>query len=1344
MKRKKNLEKFIIRILLISVAFVLTTISKTVAKNNFKILDSTNRGVTIQINPVVEYIDTVTVNGERFLKIRLQQSELTGDAGEPQIPIQVISLGIPQEASASASLLSSNYTEMRGKLLPAPKIDRNGVRAYKSRDSIYESAGYFPSKIVEISEPALLRNQRVIQLFVKPIVFSGRQNKIRIYKSIVIRVNFTGNYTAPVGELSSVRPRENEFYQGLISNYSQSKKWLKKTKKRTNLKKSKMLDEFYYKAIVSEEGFYKISGNDLAALGADLNSIDPNTIRVYNNGGTELPRGVLETRPDSLIENSIRVVDGGDGSFDSSDYILFYGRPVNHWEPLNEASDYYAHYINHYTKNNVYWVTWGNEKIGRRMTSRAASANPDLTANFNYYGRYYDEDEINNFLDSGLEWFGRLMAGVQSQGYSAYLPDANNIPNNAFFRIRLVGMTSGTHRFNFYLNDQFFSSYSFNGSQSKTYETETTMQFSESGYNNLRIEYTGYSPESQVYIDWFEIQYKKVFEANDNFIWFPQVGDGEQKYRVTNFESNEIEIYDVSNWAEVQMVSNTEISSGSVTFVDNLTGFPRHQYIGLTPAAYKTPQSIEFVNPANLRGDNGADYIIITHDDFYDAVMDLKNHREQRDSLDTEVVKISDIYNEFSWGLFDATAIRDFIKYAFENWDPQPMYVLLCGDGDYDYKNIKAAGDKNWIPPYETTELSETSNRTSDDWFVTVSGGDSKPDMAIGRFTVQTAEETENVVDKIISYETRQYYDDDNFLTLDDWRNVVTMVGDDEFTSTTSNETMHTNDAEMIIEGYVPNSFEKCKVYLIEYPGEKDPSTSGTMKPAATEALLRRINKGTLILNYIGHGAPSLWAHERVLKESRDFERIQNKDRLPLWIAASCDFGRFDDPLEQGFSEKLFAAKDIGGIAFVSSARLAYATDNTALNRQFYNKLLYGEKPSERLGIALMKAKEENYSETNDQKYHLFGDPTLRLNAPEYSATIASIEPDTLKALSKIKVTGYVNEMVDSINFVGKALLKAIDSKKYKTYVTARNSVINYYSPGNTVFRGTISVDHGQFSGEFIVPKDISYGGELGRISLYFANENIHGIGYRGSLNVGGTSFMNDTEGPIINIGFQGQNFVDGNLIEKNSVLDVEIADSLSGVNIVGDIGHNITMVIDDDESEQTMLTDYFNYYENNFKAGKILFDLSSYVSSGDSQEGGDGVEYGLPEGYHTLTIKAWDNFNNSSVMTTNFTVVSGDILEIKNVFNFPNPFSSATTFTFVINKQADVKIKIYTLRGTLIETLTNINAEAGLNQLYWDGKDNDGDEIANGVYLYKIIAKSEGLEKTLSNEKIGKMVIAR
>ena len=185
-------------------------------------------------------------------------------------------------------------------------------------------------------------------------------------------------------------------------------------------------------------------------------------------------------------------------------------------------------------------------------------------------------------------------------------------------------------------------------------------------------------------------------------------------------------------------------------------------------------------------------------------------------------------------------------------------------------------------------------------------------------------------------------------------------------------------------------------------------------------------------------------------------------------------------------------------------------------------------------------------------------------------------------------------------------------------------------------------------------------------------------------------------------------------------------------------------MVIDDDESEQTMLTDYFNYYENNFKAGKILFDLSSYVSSGDSQEGGDGVEYGLPEGYHTLTIKAWDNFNNSSVMTTNFTVVSGDILEIKNVFNFPNPFSSATTFTFVINKQADVKIKIYTLRGTLIETLTNINAEAGLNQLYWDGKDNDGDEIANGVYLYKIIAKSEGLEKTLSNEKIGKMVIAR
>jgi hypothetical protein len=208
----------------------------------------------------------------------------------------------------------------------------------------------------------------------------------------------------------------------------------------------------------------------------------------------------------------------------------------------------------------------------------------------------------------------------------------------------------------------------------------------------------------------------------------------------------------------------------------------------------------------------------------------------------------------------------------------------------------------------------------------------------------------------------------------------------------------------------------------------------------------------------------------------------------------------------------------------------------------------------------------------------------------------------------------------------------------------------------------------------------------------------------------------------------------------------VEIADSVSGVNIMGDIGHNITMVLDDNENEKILLTDYFNYYEGNHKAGKVIFDFSTYKSSSStsSDEVITGENLGLPEGDHKITIKAWDNFNNSSITSTNFTALSEDILKIKNVYNFPNPFSTNTTFTFVLSRMCDIKIKIFTVHGTLIHTLENISGNSGLNQVWWDGRDKDGEIPANGIYLYKIIATASNSEKQFSDASIGKLVIAR
>lgn len=1347
MRRIKNILRRCRIALIILIIINVLFLNILFATEEIQILESSNHGVTIQFTPIIERIDTIRLNGEDYYKISVAQATFQDSPGQPLIPIKIIHVGIPLESEVNVRILSVDSKEISGKLVPSPEIDKSGKFEFSPNLSLYKTSDFYPQQIVKTESPGFIRDQKVATIELYALQFAGGLNRIKIHNKILVRVDFIGKSQSSIDSKDHID--DNEFYRGVIVNYPQSKKWLKQHPRDLKRIITSFQNENWYKISIRQEGLYKITGDDLSKIDIDLASIKTESIRIYNNGGRELPRSIAGPRPDSLIENAIRVIDlDNNGWFNSSDFILFYGKSVDNWEPLEGSNSFYQHYINHYTDENVYWLTWDNSSIGKRMENKVSTSFPDLNLAPDFLGLYYDEDNINNFLHSGLHWFGRLMAGSTEQGFSVYLPHPSDQENNVFFKFRGLGLTSGEHRFTIYLNNQLLTSFSFYGGRLETNEVQKTISLATNGYNSLKINYNGALSESQVYIDWFEIQYKKQFIAEGNYLIFNQTADGPQKYRITNFQEDQIMLYDITDWSDVKLITNAEVSSGNITFVDTVSVFPRHKYIALTPSAYLLPDKIEPVRFANLRSSiNGADFIIITHDDFYEAVLPLKQHREINDSLVTEVIKISDIYHEFSWGMFDPVAIRDFVKFAFHNWILTPKYVLLCGDGDYDYKNRKSNLDKNWIPPYETTELNEDVNRTMDEFFVMVSGDDDQPDLAIGRFPVQTSEETENVVEKIIEYDTTPVWNQSQAHPLEDWRNIVTMVGDDEYHNSSSrDETMHTKDAETIMESYIPNSFNKEKIYIIEYPTIKDPSISGFRKPTATEALIKRINKGTLILNYVGHGGPEVWADERILLENRDFDRIQNQHKLPFWVAATCDFGRFDDPLEQGLAEKLFVAKQRGGIAFLTSARLAYASDNTALNRAFYTQLFKNEHgPTERLGLALIKAKIINYSGTNDQKYHLFGDPTMRLAAPYYPAKITSIQPDTLKALNQIEIAGQILKQNSRWeDFEGRALLKVFDSKTDKIYITPFGSQIRYKSTGKTIFRGTLIVQNGQLNARFIVPKDITYGGKFGRISIYFANEQIEGSGYRDFIAVGGTSVLQDTEGPLIKIGFEGQNFMDGNLVGEKAILQIEISDSISGVNIAGDIGHNITMVVDEPENEEVILTDLFNYYEGNFKAGKILYDFSTYKRSNYDQKNSLIEQYGLAPGEHTITIKAWDNFNNSSIATAHFTVISDDVLKITNALNYPNPFVSSTTFTFVINQPSQVKIKIYTVGGRLIETLDNLQIEAGMNHVYWDGRDRDGDGLANGVYLYKIIAAAQRQDKILKDEYIGKLVIAR
>jgi hypothetical protein len=378
-----------------------------------------------------------------------------------------------------------------------------------------------------------------------------------------------------------------------------------------------------------------------------------------------------------------------------------------------------------------------------------------------------------------------------------------------------------------------------------------------------------------------------------------------------------------------------------------------------------------------------------------------------------------------------------------------------------------------------------------------------------------------------------------------------------------------------------------------------------------------------------------------------------------------------------------------------------------------------------------MKARMETNATTNDEKFHLYGDPSMRLAIPRYTAQLAT--PDTIKALAVMRVRGTVLQNgQQALNYNGKVRLEAFDTQHRVSYRSPGNFNIFYDLPGNSLFRGEAPVTNGNFEVQFIAPKDLTYGGTNGRFTVYFWNDSTDGNGYRENLLVGGSAAsVVDATGPEIQIGFQGvENFVSGRYVAPQPVLHVVLKDSISGINIAGEIGHKITLTLDGNTGNKIDVTDLFSYESGSFTRGALFYQLD-----------------GLGEGRHTLEVKAWDNSNNSGTASAEFVIADQGQLALREVMNYPNPLRNETSFTFEINQPtATVEIKIYTLAGRLIRRLEPVEAVSGFNMIPWDGRDGDGDQLANGVYLYKVVASMKSAENggDLRAEEIGKVVVQR
>ena len=1292
--------------------------------SDIQVLRSDEKGIVFKYK-VPELSSSKLSRGDTLSDIlSIDKCPLSKDDGYPQVPSRIVVIGIPQNSQVDVRVVDENSLD-KGKFnLPLfeKRVDETNQEKTRSlRKDLSNTDAFFPENRVISNPPTFIRNQRILRLKLFPVQYNPARKAVKYYSEITVEVDFTGGEKT---EGMMERDLFENVYKETILNYEVAKNW--RQTRETLLKRVPQVSPFsysnaWYKITLRDNGIYKIDGNFLANAGISLSSIDPQKIRIFSGGGKILPVSNSSPRPE-LRELAILVSDGGDNKLDPNDYILFYGWSVNNWE-FDSISRGYQYYLNPYTRDNVYWLTFtGNfpDSAKRMEIANGSLTEPNPVISAKSRDRIHMEDDVMLVEDYSGEPYNYYEWYWKKWGSFTFYPSLTSVfpGDTALVRIKTYSSYADSITLN-----------SVKGFDLNRYDYNiTSARFTNltDALNTLNF----YFHYPNTYLDWYEIEYSKKDSCYANQLWFENPDtSGTIEYRTSGFNGTAPYLFEIDDRFGVKKFENFVRNADSIKFQDQLIMGQKKQFYLADQSKFKTPLSISSEQIADLRDvSNQADLLVITHSDFYGQFQDYMSLRDKPD-FKVKLVKVQDIYNEFSWELFDPVAIRDFLKYAYENWaGTAPAFALLVGDGTYDYKDLLSTHSPTWIPPFAVAP----DKSVSDDNFVYFGNygyldedANGAVDMFIGRWPVKTPQDVQVIINKIREYEVNPEYST--------WKNLITLVADDEFGPPGSvTERIHNDETEDIADHHLKKTFNLNKVYLMEYPFD-----AARQKPEAEQAIINAFNNGTVIVNYVGHGNPNVWAHERVFKREQDIPRLKNKKRYPLVYAASCSIGLFFNPYSEGMAEEFLRAEDKGAISVISATWLVYSFDNAALNAKVYDLLLASDSLS--ISEALYSAKLLRRYNDNDRQYIIIGDPLTYLDVPKLQVRFIELNPDTMKALSRMNFKGEVIDktgQVDSL-FKGTAYLLAFDSDKQRNYLMALPwggvDTVKYSLPGNVIFRGSALVDSGKFAGSFIVPRDMDYGGKNGKISAYVVNSDstIDGAGALDSIAVAGTdTTVKDSLGPEVRIAFvENPKFIDGDTVQPDPGLIVYVSDS-SGINLTGELGHRITLSIDDDWQDIQDLTSNFQYDLNSYSHGSLTQKIN------------------LKEGDHTLKVKAWDNANNSTLANFQVKVISlTKELSISQVMNYPNPFSRFTQFTYELSVPAErVEIKIFTLSGRLIRTMSGTGS-AGFNSgVVWDGRDQDGDKVANGVYIYKVVAKTRfnvnGEDANKEAEAIGKAVV--
>ncbi len=1111
----------------------------------------------------------------------------------------------------------------------------------------------------------------------------------------------------------------------------------------------------FIKIAVNETGVCKLTYKELRELG-----LNPSKTTVWGYGGNMLSQSFYINASTPSHHSDISQVpcyrSNATGSSDT-DYILFFARGPISW---NFSGARFVHTTNTYSTQGFYFLTDDCESISTMEPNHTLTTFDDSAVEVTEFQdcQLHELDSVNlidlsGYSGGGREWYGERMNASRNT-LSFTFDFANIVPtSNIRVYVDVATPSQNSTKLNVSLGKTNRTLIVANKSsdhieKAKVSSLNANFVASEGDQQTLSLEYHPSATSDEVYLNYMEITAKRALKMVDGML---HVRNAEYVNRETTIRyvvegaTAETQVWDVTSPFPVHSVS-TWYEDGVLQFEEEFTYGVVREYIILNPSECSTikiaPIRHEIGRPMhvkvpkqNLHALKNVEMVILTPIEFFSAAQELAQAHEIYDGLRVAVVTDEQVYNEFSSGTPDATAYRLLMKMLYDRASQAkkkgedyvaPAYLLLLGDGTFDNRKLLSTSGYNTLLTYQSrNSVKETSAYATDDYFTWMEDSEGMSDvvatmdLSVGRLPVNTLQEAQEVVAKLIRYITDK--------TIGSWKSELCFLADD------GDANMHTRGADRAAESVRkanPN-FVVEKIYLDSY--QQESTASGEKYPIAKNKFDNLLKNGVLLFDYCGHAGYNNICSENILT-AKEIREMTNEN-LGLWVLATCNFANFDS--QKTSAAELAVLNPIGGaLGVYASCRTVYAAQNEILNKNICDSL-FAHRSScnypHRIGDAIRLGKNVTVRDENNLPYLLLGDPAIRLHYPTDYQIVTTELPDTLRALTTNTLYGAIQTADGQVvsDFNGNVQITVYD--KLQTLYTLDNdqpneshkTIVQFLDYPNILFKGEAEVVDGYFTSTFMIPKDIKYNFGSARIVFYAENDATgdEAIGHFEDFVVGGSSEIAvvDTLGPELHLYINNPVFQDGGKTNEYPHFYADIADE-NGINTVGSgIGHDLLLTIDNSFSQSYVLNNYFKAESNSYQRGTVSFRLSE-----------------MEEGMHTLTFRAWDLLNNSSTATLNFEVVKGFAPQIFSVLTYPNPVTTNGQVTIEVQHDRpddvlQVQYMVYNFAGQMVWSASAPSA----NRITFNAGDA---RLTPGVYVYKVSIKTINQEEFTS--KVGKLIV--